>query len=102
MLLLGAAGSLFVFSIAPVLLLLLHAPRIPACIALASIAGLYTLSSRTSRISPTYAALSPVAAALVIYSMLRSMGITLRTGGVTWRGTFYPLSELRSHADRSV
>jgi len=24
------------------------------------------------------------------------MVITLRQGGVTWRGTFYPLAELRS------
>jgi hypothetical protein len=30
--------------------------------------------------------------------MLRSMLITVLRGGVTWRGTFYPLSELRKHA----
>jgi len=98
-LLFGAALSLAMFSIAPILFLLLHATRIPACIALASIAGLYTLSSRTSRISPTYAALSPVAAGMLIYSMFRSMLITLHTGGVTWRGTYYPLADLRRHID---
>jgi len=27
--------------------------------------------------------------------MLRSMILTLRQGGVVWRGTFYPLEELR-------
>jgi hypothetical protein len=34
--------------------------------------------------------------------MLRSMRITLRDGGVTWRGTFYPLSELRHNVDKSA
>jgi hypothetical protein len=34
--------------------------------------------------------------------MLRSMYITLRDGGVTWRGTFYPLAELRCNADRNA
>jgi hypothetical protein len=32
--------------------------------------------------------------------MLRSMLVTVRDGGVTWRGTFYPLAELRDYADR--
>jgi len=29
------------------------------------------------------------------YMLLRSTVVTLRQGGVTWRGTFYPLEELR-------
>jgi cellulose synthase/poly-beta-1,6-N-acetylglucosamine synthase-like glycosyltransferase len=37
----------------------------------------------------------PVAACLIVYSMLRSMAFTLARGGVVWRGTFYPLAELR-------
>jgi hypothetical protein len=37
----------------------------------------------------------PVAACLIVYSMLRSMAVTLARGGVVWRGTFYPLAELR-------
>ena len=72
--------------------------RIPALIALASVAGMYVLSSRTSRISAWYAALLPVSGVLIVYSMLRSMFITLRDGGVTWRGTFYPLAELRRNS----
>jgi hypothetical protein len=67
-----------------------------------SVVGLYALSSRTSRISPAYAPTLPVAAAVVVYSMLRSMGITLLRSGVTWRGTFYPLKELRQHAKRRI
>ena len=37
---------------------------------------------------------------LAVDAGLRSMHITLRDGGVTWRGTFYPLAELRRKADK--
>jgi glycosyltransferase involved in cell wall biosynthesis len=40
----------------------------------------------------------PVAGMLFLYSLLRSMWTTLRQGGVIWRGTFYPLRELRRNA----
>jgi cellulose synthase/poly-beta-1,6-N-acetylglucosamine synthase-like glycosyltransferase len=40
----------------------------------------------------------PVAGMLFLYSILRSMWTTLRQGGVIWRGTFYPLRELRRYA----
>jgi hypothetical protein len=30
-----------------------------------------------------------------VYTLLRSMTLTLWNGGVTWRGTKYPLDELR-------
>jgi glycosyltransferase involved in cell wall biosynthesis len=40
----------------------------------------------------------PVAALVFVYAMVRSMVLTLMRGGVVWRGTFYPLHELREHA----
>ena len=40
----------------------------------------------------------PIGAALVLYAMLRSWIVTVVRGGIVWRGTFYPLSELRRHA----
>jgi glycosyltransferase involved in cell wall biosynthesis len=40
----------------------------------------------------------PVAALVFLYAMVRSTVLTLVRGGVVWRGTFYPLSELREHA----
>lgn len=98
LLLLAAAASMALLSIAPAVFLALPATRLPALLCVASVAGLYALSSRSSRISPYYGLLFPVGAALVAYSMLRSMGITVLHGGVTWRGTFYPLAELRKHA----
>jgi hypothetical protein len=58
----------------------------------------YRAIGRQSRIPAWYAALSPFAAMLLIYTLLRSMVKTLQQGGVVWRGTFYSLAELRRHA----
>ena len=41
---------------------------------------------------------APVAAALALYAILRSMVLTLARGGIDWRGTRYPLKELRRQA----
>ncbi|HVW78207.1 MAG TPA: glycosyltransferase family 2 protein [Alloacidobacterium sp.] len=51
-------------------------------------------------VSAWYALLVPVATCLIVYMMLRSMVVTLARKGVVWRGTFYPLAELRKHAGR--
>jgi len=64
------------------------------------VAGLYAVLRRTNRISAGYAVLFPVAAALVVFTMLRSLAITVGRGGVNWRGTFYSLAELREHGER--
>ena len=39
----------------------------------------------------------PLGAAVFGYAVLRSMVVTLRRGGIVWRGTFYPLRELRAN-----
>ena len=85
------------FCVGPVAFLALPSTRTAALLSLASIAALYMLSARHSKISAFYAALFPVGTAMFLYSLLRSTLTTLRDGGVTWRGTFYPLAELRSH-----
>jgi len=97
-LLLLACIWLTLFCIMPVVFLALPETRTPAILTLAAIAALYALSSRHSRIPPWFAALFPISAAFFIYSLLRSMFTTLRDGGVTWRGTFYPLAELRKNS----
>jgi glycosyltransferase involved in cell wall biosynthesis len=48
-----------------------------------------------ARVSPLYALTHPIGALLFVYMLLRSTMITLRRGGVDWRGTFYPLEELK-------
>ena len=47
------------------------------------------------RISPLYALTQPVGALFFCYMVLRSTVVTLWQGGVTWRGTFYPLEKLK-------
>jgi GT2 family glycosyltransferase len=88
---------LTLFCLGPVAFLAVPEARSAAIPTLVSIAVLYALSSRHSRISPWYAILFPAGAVLFIYSLIRSAFTTLKDGGVTWRGTFYPLAELRKN-----
>jgi hypothetical protein len=69
--------------------------RIPYGVALASIFFLYAGIWRQGEIHPWYFFLHPVSTTLFIYTMLRSTFLTLWNGGVEWRGTKYPLNELR-------
>ena len=94
-LMLLAATGITLLTIAPVIFLFLHQTRLPAILALAAVAGLYLLSQRHSRISAWYALLFPAGAVMFLISLLRSTITTLHQGGVIWRGTFYPLTELR-------
>jgi glycosyltransferase involved in cell wall biosynthesis len=48
-----------------------------------------------NRVSPLYALTHPIGAVLFCYMIARSVVVTLWQGGVTWRGTFYPLKELK-------
>ena len=69
--------------------------RIPYGMALASMFFLYAGVWRHVEIHPWYFLLHPVSTMLFIYTMLRSTFVTLWHGGVEWRGTKYPLDELR-------
>jgi glycosyltransferase involved in cell wall biosynthesis len=69
--------------------------RVPYAVALAAIFGIYVGMSWESDIPAYYFVLHPVGAVLFVYILLRSMTLTLARGGVTWRGTFYPLEDLR-------
>jgi glycosyltransferase involved in cell wall biosynthesis len=64
-------------------------------VALIAMFALYAGIWRRDEISPWYFFLHPISTALFIYTILRSMFVTLWNGGVEWRGTFYPLRELR-------
>ncbi len=46
-------------------------------------------------ISPLYALTQPIGAILVAWMILRSTYVTLKNDGVSWRGTFYSLNDLR-------
>ncbi len=59
--------------------------------AVASLAGVL----REARAPVAAALLAPVAALLFAYACARSILLTYARGGIVWRGTFYPLAELR-------
>jgi hypothetical protein len=44
---------------------------------------------------PAYALTYPIGALIFVWMMARSAIVTMWQGGVVWRGTFYPLNELR-------
>ena len=94
---LGAAFLLLLFNLGPFVGLAL-APgwmRLGYALAVGALALLYLCLSRYSRISPLYVVLHPLSTLLFTGTLLRSMVLALGRGGVVWRGTKYPLEELR-------
>jgi glycosyltransferase involved in cell wall biosynthesis len=69
--------------------------RLGYAVAVFSMFSIYVGMSTRSDIPPYFFLLHPVSTALFVYTMLRSTFLTLGRGGITWRGTFYPLQELR-------
>lgn len=70
--------------------------RLPYAVALLCIFFFYIGMSRYSDVRPWYFFAHPISTALFIYTVLRSMFFVLWNGGVEWRGTFYPLQDLRA------
>ena len=100
-LLLGACGWLVGFCVLPAVGIVVSLWILPLLLP-GLLTGLamwldYDALRRYSGISSWNVLLAPAAALLLMYTLLRSMGATLRQGGVVWRGTFYPLKELRRH-----
>src|SRR5579871_266757 len=69
--------------------------RTPYAVALGSMFAIYVGMSWRSAVPPYYFLLHPVGTALFIYTLLRSMVLTLWNDGIVWRGTKYPLEALR-------
>jgi glycosyltransferase involved in cell wall biosynthesis len=66
----------------------------------ASMTLTYAANRRVTQMSPWLAILSAPAAAVLMFALMRSTFLTLKRGGVQWRGTFYPLEELRRNTGR--
>lgn len=69
--------------------------RVPYALALLAMFGIYLGMSWMSDVPAYYFLLHPISSVMFVYIMLRSMMLTLARGGIEWRGTFYPLDELR-------
>jgi glycosyltransferase involved in cell wall biosynthesis len=69
--------------------------RVSYVVALGSMFLIYLGMSFKSSIPAYYFLLHPISTLMFEYTLIRSMVLTLRNDGVTWRGTKYPLEELR-------
>lgn len=69
--------------------------RLPYAISLGSLFLIYIGISWRSSVPPYYFLLHPISTALFIYTLMRSTFLTLWNDGIVWRGTKYPLEELR-------
>ena len=69
--------------------------RLPYAIALFSMFSIYVGMSWRSAVPAYYFFLHPVSTVMFVYTLLRSMVMTLWNDGIVWRGTKYPLEELR-------
>ncbi len=66
-------------------------------VALGSLLAVYLGMGKRTGISLGYVFLHPIASLLMVYTILRSTVLTVGRGGVVWRGTFYPLAELKKN-----
>ena len=57
--------------------------------------AMYARGRRRSGVPAYYALLHPFGAVVFIFAMLLSAYKALAAGGIEWRGTFYPLEELK-------
>jgi len=69
--------------------------RLPYAVALGSLFAIYCGMSSRSSVPPQYFFLHPISSSLFMYTLLRSMFLTLWNDGIVWRGTKYPLEELK-------
>jgi len=69
--------------------------RVGYALALGCLLSVYVAMGRRTKTGIAYVLLHPAATLLMAYTMLLSTVMTLGRGGVLWRGTLYPLAELK-------
>jgi glycosyltransferase involved in cell wall biosynthesis len=69
--------------------------RLPYAVALLSLFLIYYGMSVRSGVPSYYFFLHPISTSLFMYTLFRSMAHTFANNGIVWRGTKYPLDELR-------
>jgi glycosyltransferase involved in cell wall biosynthesis len=76
-------------------------PAAAGLLVYATIALAYQANRPISQASPWLAVFFAPATAILLFALIRSMALALTRDGVEWRGTRYPLKELRRNAGRS-
>jgi cellulose synthase/poly-beta-1,6-N-acetylglucosamine synthase-like glycosyltransferase len=94
---LAVACNTFVLSVLPVLGVIFArgAAQIAASAAVVAAIVFEALLMPRTKASRWFGVTHALGALVIVYIILRSMLVTLGRGGVVWRGTFYPLEELR-------
>jgi glycosyltransferase involved in cell wall biosynthesis len=86
-----------IFCLLPLVGLVWLPTVLPALIVLCCIGASYRVMGAKSQIDARYAWLYPLGALALMFAMLRSMVVVSVQRGVVWRGTHYPLQDLRRH-----
>jgi glycosyltransferase involved in cell wall biosynthesis len=94
-LLLLACVAIVVMCLAPVAGLFWVGTLLPCVVVMVAIARCYAEMARLTGIPARYGWGWTLGAGAMLWAMLRSMAVVMVRRGVTWRGTFYPLQELR-------
>jgi len=71
--------------------------KLIAAVGIASARGLIALTKRQSNLAWYHALFMPLGGLLILIALIRSTFLTLRRGGVSWRGHLYPLKMLKEH-----
>lgn len=94
---LAAVMWLILLCLAPLAGLFWWPTLLPGLLVVAAVAATYRTTGEASLIPARYGWGFPLGVVLFCYAMLRSVVVVWKDGGVKWRGTLYPLRELRRH-----
>ena len=91
-----ASALLGLQAVVPLLALAAGPWGVGACVTLyCSVSMSFHANRKLNNISPLLAILYAPSVVILAWSFLRSMILTIKRGGVAWRGTLYPLAELK-------
>ncbi len=86
-----------VFCVAPIAGMAWSGTLLPGLLVAACVSVAYRIYGERSWIPAKYGWAFPLGAVAFIYAVARSMVVVWKDRGVRWRGTLYPLRELRRH-----
>jgi hypothetical protein len=94
---LAACVWIVMFCVAPLVGILWWPTMLPGLLVVACVSVAYRLYGEVSWIPAKFGWVFPLGAVALIYAVVRSMVVVWRDRGVKWRGTLYPLRELRRY-----